>query len=400
MMTPSYLSHILLVCGTVLVVMTLPLVLELLVLTIAALWPKVAVEKELAGSNVDLLTVLIPAHNEEALIGRAIQSVLQSADLAATKVLVVAHNCTDSTAAKAKAAGASVLLLDDPTRSGKGCALSEGFGAALAGDSQAVLVMDADSLMDANLLADVRRQLQAGALALQCRYEVNNSEDSARTKLMSLAFFGMNVIRPRGRARLGFSAGIVGNGFVIHRDVLTLVPYGSHSIVEDVEYHLALLRAGIRVRFIDTAGVRGEMPATGKSSRAQRARWEGGRIHIMERWAPKLLVNLLRGRLSLLEPLFDLLALPMASEVILLLIMACLPFLWIRVYVLVGFAVLIFHVTAVAIEGPGLSESMKALSTVPAYILWKLWIFPEIWRTSRADAKWVRTDREPVADSK
>jgi len=399
-MTPSYLSHILLVCGTVLVVMTLPLVLELLVLTIAALWPKVAVEKELAGSNVDLLTVLIPAHNEEALIGRAIQSVLQSADLAATKVLVVAHNCTDSTAAKAKAAGASVLLLDDPTRSGKGCALSEGFGAALAGDSQAVLVMDADSLMDANLLADVRRQLQAGALALQCRYEVNNSEDSARTKLMSLAFFGMNVIRPRGRARLGFSAGIVGNGFVIHRDVLTLVPYGSHSIVEDVEYHLALLRAGIRVRFIDTAGVRGEMPATGKSSRAQRARWEGGRIHIMERWAPKLLVNLLRGRLSLLEPLFDLLALPMASEVILLLIMACLPFLWIRVYVLVGFAVLIFHVTAVAIEGPGLSESMKALSTVPAYILWKLWIFPEIWRTSRADAKWVRTDREPVADSK
>ena len=400
MTIPPYLSYLLLLCGSVLVVMTLPLILELLVLTIAALWPRVSVETERAGSNVDLLTVLIPAHNEEALIGRAIQSVLQSADLAATKVLVVAHNCTDATAAKARAAGASVLLLDDSTRSGKGYALREGFGAALAGDSQAVLVMDADSLMDANLLADVRRQLQAGALALQCRYEVNNSEDSARTKLMSLAFFGMNVIRPRGRARLGFSAGIMGNGFVIHRDVLTLVPYGSHSIVEDVEYHLALLRAGIRVRFIDTAGVRGEMPATSKSSRAQRARWEGGRIHLMQRWAPQLLVNLLRGRLSLLEPLFDLLALPMASVVMLLFIMACFPFLWIRVYVLAAFAVLIFHVAAVAIEGPGLSESIKALSTVPAYILWKLWIFPETWRTSRADAKWVRTDREPVAHSK
>ena len=115
MITPSYLSHLLLLCGIVLVVMTLPLVLELLVLTIAALWPKVPVEDERAGSNVDLLTVLIPAHNEEALIDRAIQSVLQSADLASTKVLVVAHNCTDATAAKAKAAGASVLLLDDLT---------------------------------------------------------------------------------------------------------------------------------------------------------------------------------------------------------------------------------------------------------------------------------------------
>ena len=400
MTIPSYLSYLLLLCGSVLVVMTLPLILELLVLTIAALWPKVPVETERAGSNLDLLTVLIPAHNEETLIVRAIQSVLQSADLAATTVLVVAHNCTDATAAKARAVGASVLLLDDSTRSGKGYALSEGFRAALAGDSQAVLVMDADSLMDANLIAHVRHQLQAGARALQCRYEVNNSHDSARTKLMSLAFFGMNVIRPRGRARLGFSAGIVGNGFVIHRDVLTLVPYGSHSIVEDVEYHLALLRAGIRVRFIDTAGVRGEMPATSKGSRAQRARWEGGRIHLMQRWAPQLLVNLLRGRLSLLEPLFDLLALPMASVVMLLFIMACFPFLWIRVYVLAAFAVLIFHVAAVAIEGPGLSESIKALSTVPAYILWKLWIFPETWRTSRADAKWVRTDREPVAHSK
>jgi cellulose synthase/poly-beta-1,6-N-acetylglucosamine synthase-like glycosyltransferase len=170
--------------------------------------------------------------------------------------------------------------------------------------------------------------------------------------------------------------------------------------VEDVEYHLALLRAGVRVRFIDAAAVRGDMPATGKSSRTQRARWEGGRIHLMQRFAPRLLINLLRGRVSHLAPLFDLLALPMASVVILLMIMACFSFLWIRVYVMVAFAVLIFHVTAVAIEGPGLSESMKALSTVPAYILWKLWILPETWRTSRADAKWVRTDREPVVDNK
>lgn len=157
MMIPSYLSYLLLLCGSVLVVMTLPLVLELLILTIAALWPKVPVENERPGSNVDPLTVLIPAHNEETLIGRAIQSVFQSADSGATEVLVVSHNCTDATAAKAKAAGASVLLLDDPSRSGKGYALSEGFRAALSGDSQAVLVMDADSLMDANLIALVRR---------------------------------------------------------------------------------------------------------------------------------------------------------------------------------------------------------------------------------------------------
>jgi hypothetical protein len=38
------------------------------------------------------------------------------------------------------------------------------------------------------------------------------------------------------------------------------------------------------------------------------------------------------------------------------------------------------------------------LSTVPSYILWKLWIFPEVWRTSRFNAAWVRTERESNAD--
>src|SRR5580700_7134124 len=55
-----------------------------------------------------------PLHNEETLIGRAIQSVLQSADAAATKVLVVVHNCTDATAEKASPAISPVLGFQKP----------------------------------------------------------------------------------------------------------------------------------------------------------------------------------------------------------------------------------------------------------------------------------------------
>jgi cellulose synthase/poly-beta-1,6-N-acetylglucosamine synthase-like glycosyltransferase len=210
---------------------------------------------------------------------------------------------------------------------------------------------------------------------------------------MALAFCGVNVVRARGRARLGFSAGILGNGFAIHRDVLARIPYGAHSIVEDLEYHLSLVQAGVRVEFIDTAAVRGEMPVTGDNSRTQRARWEGGRLRMLKQWTPKLLVNLIRGRLRHIEPLLDLLALPIASAVILLLFAFCLPFSWLRLYVLAGFAVLVFHITAAAFEGPGFLEGIKALLSAPAYVLWKLWILPETWRRSRADAPWVRTER-------
>jgi cellulose synthase/poly-beta-1,6-N-acetylglucosamine synthase-like glycosyltransferase len=393
------LSGIFAVIAVVLVVATLPLLVELLVLTGAALLPDAKVRKRAAGSEPPSLSILIPAHNEEALIGRCIRALTASTG-AGAEVVVVAHNCIDSTAAQAANAGARVLVLDDPNQRGKGCALSFGFASILAGNSHAVLVIDADSVVDAGLIAEVRRRLRAGERALQCRYEVYNCHDSRRTRLMTLALYAANVVRPRGRARLGLSAGILGNGFAIHRDVLTRIPYGAHSVVEDLEYHLTLVRAGIRVEFIDEATVRGEMPVTPKGAQAQRARWEGGRLRMMRRLAPGLIADILCGKASQIEPLLDLLALPIASEIILLLVTACLPFAWSSVYVLVAFAVLLFHLTVAALEGPGIWETMKALSSVPAYILWKLWMLPEIWRTTRAGAAWVRTERESPANGR
>jgi cellulose synthase/poly-beta-1,6-N-acetylglucosamine synthase-like glycosyltransferase len=385
-------SVLLLLTGVVLVVATLPLLVELLVLSVAALWPRAHVEHEEPETEPMPITVLIPAHNEEALIGRCLRSVLVAAD-SDTEVLVIAHNCTDATAARAQAAGAKVLVLNDPGETGKGSALNRGFAAALAGRSQAVLVIDADSVVDTGLIAAVRKKLQNGARALQCRYEVHNSHDSQRTMLMTLAFSGVNVIRPRGRARLGLSAGILGNGFALHRQVLTQIPYDAQSVVEDLEYHLALIKSGIRVEFIDSAAVRGEMPVSTTGARAQRARWEGGRLRMVRKWALSLLDGVFRGRVGQIEPVLDLISFPIATEVILLLIAVCLPVSWLRLYSVGAFAVLLFHVTAAAISGPGLWTSMKALPIIPSYILWKLWILPEIWRTSRSNAAWVRTER-------
>jgi cellulose synthase/poly-beta-1,6-N-acetylglucosamine synthase-like glycosyltransferase len=382
-------SALLLLTGVVLVVATLPLLVELFVLSVAALLPQARFEHEEPKADPMPITILIPAHNEEALIGRCLRSVLVAAD-SATEVLVVAHNCTDATAAQAEAAGAKVLVLNDPSQTGKGSALGRGFTAVLAEQSQAVL--------DAGLIAAVRKRLQAGARALQCRYEVHNSHDSQRTRLMTLAFCGVNVIRPRGRARLGLSAGILGNGFALHRQVLAQIPYDAQSVVEDLEYHLALIKAGIRVEFIDSAVVRGEMPVSTTGARAQRARWEGGRLRMMRRWTLNLLGGVFRGQVRQIEPVLDLIALPIALEVILLLIAACLPVSWLRLYAVGAFAVLQFHITAAAISGPGFWTTMKALSIVPFYILWKLWILPEIWRRSRVNAAWVRTERKSAAD--
>jgi hypothetical protein len=114
----------------------------------------------------------------------------------------------------------------------------------------------------------------------------------------------------------------------------------------------------------------------------------------MRQWAPKLLAEILGGRVRLTEPLFDLLGLPLALEVTLLLIAVLLPFTWLRFYVAGALAVIGFHLLAAAATGPDFFGALKVLLTAPAYIAWKLCMLPAIWRTSRANAMWVRTERD------
>ena len=78
--------------------------------------------------------VVVPAHDEEAGIERTVRSLL-ALDWPAHRyrVLVVADNCSDRTAERARAAGAEVLVRDDPTRRGKGYALQRAFSGSWTG---------------------------------------------------------------------------------------------------------------------------------------------------------------------------------------------------------------------------------------------------------------------------
>ena len=256
--------------GILLILGTLPLVLELLGLSIAAAVPTHRDKTGMNGAQScsGPLAVVIPAHNEEQLIAQCVGSLAGHPE-----IYVVAHNCGDATAQRAAAAGARVLVLND-TVGGKGTALDFGFRQAIAAGAEAVLVIDADSVAAPNLIAAVSAAFARGADAVQCRYQAGNSGANRRTRLAALALFGMNVVRPLGRHRLGLSCGIFGNGFALSAATLARVPYTPNSLVEDLEYHLHLVRAGIRVEFLDHAAVFGEMPETNAASAW---RWDGVR---------------------------------------------------------------------------------------------------------------------------
>jgi cellulose synthase/poly-beta-1,6-N-acetylglucosamine synthase-like glycosyltransferase len=389
----SYLSEP--IAGT-LVLLTLPLVAELVVLTLASLLPK----RTSAHSPVSAplhLAVIIPAHNEELLIASCVKSLRASAAGVDTRIIAVVHNCSDRTAARAAEAGAEVLIYDNPLANGKGSALSVGFAYAASQGMEATLVVDADSTVSGNLIGVVRAAIANGAEAVQCRYEMDSAPERAATRLTSLAFRGFNVVRPAGRDRLGLSAGIVGNGFAIRQSLLAQNSYNSLSVVEDLEFHIRLVLSGKRVQFLHDAKVSSAMPSSKQGEVTQRSRWEGGRANAARTWFVPLLKQLTQGRLRILEPLLDLTSLPIGHAVFLLLIAECFPLVWVRVYVLLAVTAIGGHVLAAAWSGSDFAGDMRILARVPGYILWKLCMLPSLLRSSRPEAAWVRTERQLAA---
>jgi cellulose synthase/poly-beta-1,6-N-acetylglucosamine synthase-like glycosyltransferase len=340
--------------------------------------------------------VVIPAHNEELLVARCVKSLRASAVGTSTRIVVIAHNCSDQTAERARQAGAEAVVYDDRQARGKGFALLHGFEQVIASGTDGALVIDADSTVSQNLIQLASNALASGAEAVQCRYELDSTSSRPRTKLVALAFRGFNLIRSEGRDRLGLSAGILGNGFAVRREVLEQTPYNALSVVEDLEYHLQLLISGKKVAFLKEAVVSACATTSADGDVTQRSRWEGGRAMVARRWMIPLARRMASGRLHLLEPLLDLSSLPLGYATAALLFGACLPLTWLRAYSISAFAIIGLHVVAAAWKGPSFSEDIRVLARVPGYILWKLWLIPHLLQGSRLNADWIRTQREPV----
>lgn len=386
----------LLALGTGVLSATVPLVADLAVTTVAFLFGTKRNGKVLPSRPFEL-AVIVPAHNEEASVAHTVESLHASQATGVcpgpTRILVIAHNCSDRTADCAAEAGAEVLVYNDPAAKGKGFALRRGFDTVFSQGAQGALVIDADSTVSAGLLDEVRGALASGANVVQCRYEMRSPAGSPKSRLAALALRGFNLVRPVGRSRMGLSAGILGNGFAISRELSAAVPYRALSIVEDLEYHLHLVQAGQRVVFLEHARVLADLPPTESGETTQRSRWEGGRLRVARKMLGPLASQIIRGRTEQIEPFLDLAGLPIAYGTALLLLGICLPLAWLRWYCAAALLILAGHVIVAAASGDDVWAEVRLLAAAPVYILWKLRLMPRLLRASGLNAVWIRTER-------
>lgn len=346
--------------------------------------------------------VIVPAHDEAAVIDACLAS-LRRLDWPAElyRVLVVADNCSDDTAARARAAGAVVLERHDPQRRGKGHALAHAFAASRAhGLAYAVVVVDADTEVSPNLLEAFAARIEAGARAVQACHGVLNAQASWRTRLMAIALSCFHRLRSRARERLRLSCGLRGNGWCVTHRLLRQVPYRAFGLAEDIEYGIALGLAGQRVHYADEARADGLMVSGDEAAASQRLRWETGRRQLVRaRVRPLLRAALRTDGAVCLDLALDLLVLPLSqlgASAVLLLVAAGLAWawdpaaqgwLWLAagcVASLVAYVLRGWQLSGVGVRG--LLDLLRA----PSFVLWKLLLVLR----ARDSAEWVRTKRE------
>jgi cellulose synthase/poly-beta-1,6-N-acetylglucosamine synthase-like glycosyltransferase len=284
----------------------------------AAAWYSPRTRPEPSDHCSTRFTVLIPAHNEQQLIAQTIASI-QSAEYPSEliSIHVIADHCTDQTAVLARRHGAEVHHHEDPHPPGKGPALQWATDQLLERGvhSNAIVIIDADSVVNTEFFTVIDAHLAAGAEVVQAYYAVRDHDTSVNTGLRAAALTVRHHLRSAGRTTLGGSCGLFGNGMAFTTAIMRNRSWSTH-LTEDLEFQLELLIDEVRVDYAPGAVLEAEMPATLDGSRSQHERWERGRIDLAQKFVPILFRRAIRARgghrIALIDAMIDLVVPPVS----------------------------------------------------------------------------------------
>jgi cellulose synthase/poly-beta-1,6-N-acetylglucosamine synthase-like glycosyltransferase len=238
--------------------------------------------------------ILVCAKNEEKVIDQLIGSIKnQNYPAAYYDIFITADNCTDRTAAVARAAGARVFERFDLTRKSKGFALNwffEKFLKEYNSCYDACIVFDADNIANREFLAAMNHQLNAGH-KIATGYRLGKNPSSTWVSGCSSLFW---LLQTRcffiPRTKLGIPCCTVGGtGFMFDLSVLGEHGWHTSSVCEDIEFSLNSIADGHFIAFAPDAVFYDEQPLTFGQSLKQRYRWALGSLQSMSICTPKLM---------------------------------------------------------------------------------------------------------------
>ena len=234
---------------------------------------------------------IIPAHNEEKVVGNLIESLKkQTYDKNLYDIYVIADNCTDETAKVAKQSGAIVYERFDEAHKTKGYALKWFLKKKIKenADYDAFFVFDADNIVDKNFITNMNKKLCQGEEVVQGYRDIKNPTDNWITAGYALFYWTMHRFYHLARYNIGLSPLLNGTGFMVKFDVVKPNGWETETLTEDIEFSLKQIIKGKKLGWATDAIVYDEQPTSFKQSWSQRSRWTVGHMQCLKIYTGQL----------------------------------------------------------------------------------------------------------------
>lgn len=231
--------------------------------------------------------VVIPARNEEKVIGHTIDMIgNQDYPSEMIDVIIIADNCSDLTAIKAREAGAKVYERTDSLKCSKAHALKWFFesGSLDKTKHDAVCIVDADTILHPDFLREIDREMAAGYPIVHGRVGSINPHESFTASFMTVLLSFQNRFWHLPQANIRRSGFFAGTGVCITLKCIEEVGWDIHTLVEDAEFGIQAVLKGGFVRYCDHAEFYVEQVNDPKSLWKQQRRWRTGHIACLRRY--------------------------------------------------------------------------------------------------------------------
>ncbi len=249
-------------------------------------------DKPIIEEKNNRFMAIIPAHNEEIVVGNLIASLKkQKYPKELFDIYVIADNCTDNTAKVAKEAGAIVYERFDEEHKTKGYALDWFLKQKIEENAEydAFCIFDADNIVDVNFIKNMNKKLCQGEEVVQGYRDIKNPTDSWVSAGYAIFYWTMNRFYHLARYNLGLSPLINGTGFMVKFDLIKPTNgFDTVTLTEDIEFSLKTIISGKKLGWATDAIVYDEQPVGFKQSWSQRSRWTVGHMQCLKEYTKPL----------------------------------------------------------------------------------------------------------------
>ncbi len=240
-------------------------------------------------------TVLIPAHNEEKVIGETIKAMLNfHYPKEKLKIMVINDGSNDSTKEIIESYAkkdSRVVLYDVPKgQGGKGKSRALNLGVKQA-QSEVIAIYDADNTPDPMALQYLVAQLishkELGAVI--GKFRTVNKNRNLLTRFINIETLSFQSMLQAGRWQLHNIATLPGTNFVMWRSLIEqLDGWDEEALTEDSELSIRIYELGYKIKFIPYAITYEQEPETWKVWIKQRVRWVRGNNYVIAKFFKRI----------------------------------------------------------------------------------------------------------------